>query len=1047
MRLHWLFTVCSWIWATLLLAQAEHPSLRGDRFVSLTESDGLASNDLHCLLQDHEGFIWIGTNNGLNRFDGSHLQTYQYRSRDTASLAGNNVRVLFEDRERRLWIGLEGAGLCRYDRKRDQFVRYPYIGVDSLSLSGPSVGAIHEDRHGRIWLGYRGVGQDRGGLTCWDPDSGTFSHHLTDQRDYGGFAIKALQLFADPREESVLWIGGRSLIRYDTESREHQEFLHPDMVFNFGFVNDIVGHDDTTLWIGTLYGGILPFYTSTQTWGKYLYAGAVRDLLPTGAGDFWLAEANRGLGYWNPESSPPQFFQRTPDDPLSVLTERDVRQLLYDREGRIWAATGKGLTWLDPLANRFSRRSLRRELDAPPIRFRYLVEQEQQHLLLADPPVGLRRLDAQFRDLGPLASPPELADFTPVCYVRTGPQELLVGGNHGIVRVDLARWRAELLPFSNRADFAEQPLVVYSIAQHSDGRIWFGTTLQGFFHWDRSTGTLRNFRHDPDRSNSLCYDRYLFGIEEDATGNLWVATDKGVSIFDPQREEFLDGLLREGDPVGTQIVHCLQRDDTGRMWMGSRDNGLFCYDPERAVGERVREFTMEDGLLYAGINRICPDASGGLWLSSRKGLSHLDLRTFRITNYSIWDGLTEVCCYFNRTFLLADSTVLNLGPDGEMFQFDPRRLQRDTSPPAVYLQALSVSNRPHPAPLRNLWTEGLELAHDENFFALRFGAIEFSQPDLAQYWYRLLGLDERWIPTRPGTLINYSQLPGGDYRFQLRALNKDGLEAPGPVSFAVRVGIPFWERLWFWALLSALLGLGLGLAYRYRIRQLRLREALQRQVAEVEVMALRSQMNPHFIFNCLNSLKHFIIANEVKLGATYVNKFSKLVRMILEHTERTLVLLSEDWEALCAYVDLEQMRFEDRLTVSYEVAPGLLRSGLQIPPLLVQPYVENAIRHGLLNKEGPGQLRIVLRRTEGRLHYTIEDDGVGRAYAQELRQNSVLSRRSLGMTLGGRRMAMVKQVYGLDCELQIVDKVTADGKAAGTRVEIYLPILNQPNDV
>ena len=230
--------------------------------------------------------------------------------------------------------------------------------------------------------------------------------------------------------------------------------------------------------------------------------------------------------------------------------------------------------------------------------------------------------------------------------------------------------------------------------------------------------------------------------------------------------------------------------------------------------------------------------------------------------------------------------------------------------------------------------------------------------------------------------------------------------------------------------------------YRWRIGQVREKARIKQQLAEMELKALRSQMNPHFLFNSLNSIKNYIVRNEPRTAARYLTKFSQLMRLILSNSKDPTVTLADELKALRLYVELENLRFRKQFKYNFEVAENLPLESIEIPPLVLQPYVENAIWHGLMHKKSGGQLWMRAYRQNGSLHIEIEDNGIGRARAKKLRSKSVIKKKSLGMKITSDRLSLAMSVNGQKASVQINDLMDAKNHAAGTLVHIKIPLKN-----
>ena len=231
---------------------------------------------------------------------------------------------------------------------------------------------------------------------------------------------------------------------------------------------------------------------------------------------------------------------------------------------------------------------------------------------------------------------------------------------------------------------------------------------------------------------------------------------------------------------------------------------------------------------------------------------------------------------------------------------------------------------------------------------------------------------------------------------------------------------------------------------RWRIAQIRRKEAMKadfdRKLANVELNALRAQMNPHFIFNCLNSIDYYILKNDTEKASDYLNRFSRLIRLILQNSRSEYVNLKDELESLRLYIEMESLRFEQQFDYEVKISRGLNIEEVEIPPMLLQPYVENAIWHGLVQKEGRGRLDLAITRQNGTLFCVIEDNGIGREEAQRLKSKTATRRKSMGMAITQDRISMINKLYKADASVEVIDLKDDEGRALGTRVELRIPL-------
>ncbi|MFZ1677830.1 MAG: histidine kinase, partial [Saprospiraceae bacterium] len=315
-------------------------------------------------------------------------------------------------------------------------------------------------------------------------------------------------------------------------------------------------------------------------------------------------------------------------------------------------------------------------------------------------------------------------------------------------------------------------------------------------------------------------------------------------------------------------------------------------------------------------------------------------------------------------------------------------------------------------------------------------AVHYANADKLQFAYQLVGADDAWKYTTVNRSAQYAALSPGSYVFKLKVADESGNWGPDQDLFAFTIVPPFWKSAWFILCVS---GIALLISFwliRKRIRTIRYEAGLKQKIAETEMMALRAQMNPHFIFNCINSIDSLIQDNDKYHATIYLNKFAKLIRCILDSSKQNTVTLANDMETLKLYIEMEQFRNDNKFTADIKADPALLQEDFKVPPLIIQPYVENAILHGLRNrKDNDGQLSISLNRLNGKIQYIIEDNGVGRMHTQNGHSNNKVS---YGMQMSSDRIRLFNQEENASVEITDLGN---KGISSGTRVEVLLKII------
>jgi len=346
----------------------------------------------------------------------------------------------------------------------------------------------------------------------------------------------------------------------------------------------------------------------------------------------------------------------------------------------------------------------------------------------------------------------------------------------------------------------------------------------------------------------------------------------------------------------------------------------------------------------------------------------------------------------------------------------------------------------------------IKLKHNQNRITFYFTGIQFENSLLNTYKYKLEGNDNNWIMAGGSRYANYTNLSPGTYTFYVKAANMDGVWNDTPASIVVVIYPPWWKTLGFRIAAVIFIVSIIYLLMRWRLNQ-KFKSQLERSEKEKEVVelkqkgtelemqALRAQMNPHFIFNSLNSINRFILQNQRAQASEYLTKFSKLVRLILQNSQASLIPLESELESLELYLNLEALRFNYHFDYKISIPKDMDISALQVPPLILQPYVENAIWHGLMHKEEKGRLDVEVSNENDHLYFKITDNGIGRENAATMASKSATKHKSMGLRITAHRIAMVQNSETINSPVTINDLVNADGSAAGTEIVIKIPVM------
>ena len=508
---------------------------------------------------------------------------------------------------------------------------------------------------------------------------------------------------------------------------------------------------------------------------------------------------------------------------------------------------------------------------------------------------------------------------------------------------------------------------------------------------------------------------------------IWLGTINGLLYY--------NGKALEDWSLSNPLLRCRIVDikalDSARLLLVSRDSGLLVL-----TGKNVRRLGKRGDLPAAIYDFALPVSAHEVWTTSNLGLHQIRLNdsiVSSVTNFTTSKGLLS-----NEVYQMARVTDLLYVTckKGLMVMFPGFDRNYAYAPP-VYVNSLVVNEKE--APLKKEY----QLAWNENYISLSYYAVCYKGKNEILYRYKLKGDAAVWQYTKASTL-SFPGMSPGDYQLHIEAKGPDGVwNTRDTIDLHIFIDNPFWLKWWFFAALGLLL-----IAVTYAVMQRRYtRQLIQKQqemamnkrLANMQLSLLRAQMNPHFIFNAINSIQSFIIKNENKSARKYLGTFSKLLRNILEQSASADISLAEEIDTLKHYLDIESLRF-DNLKFDIFVAPEIDLLSVRLPAMLIQPYVENAIWHGLMHKEGSRNLHIRFELRDRHMYCKIEDNGIGRAKSAAINAQKGGKRKSFGMNITNERLEMLNYQMLDGPHVQISDKYDASNEPAGTLVEIVIPV-------
>jgi PAS domain S-box-containing protein len=844
---------CFWSLAFLGLALVSPPSAAAlDRpaFRHITSDDGLSARYVKAILQDHLGFLWFGTAEGLNRYDGYQITVYRAAPGDPQGLTNGAVNVLLEDRKNRLWIGTAN-GLNRLDPETGVFQQYPGPRNGSEDDRFGRIQALLTDADGGLWIG------SLDGLFQMDIDSGAARRFRSDPADPASLSgERVFCLEADSR--GGIWVGtANGLNRFDPRTGQFTRYLH-----NPGDPQSISSPEvrallweEEGLWIGADGGGLSRLDYQTGRFRHFrhdpgdprsLSSDLVRFIHRDQSGNLWVGTVGGGLNRWNPRTEGFGAIlsrQGSPDG----LASNHLISMAEDLAGNLWFGTmDAGVSRMDPIQGRF--RLYRPGAAHPGLVDRQIVgfaEDREGNLLVATRGGELIRFrpgTEQFEPVRPGGRPISGASLFPLLVDSRGIYWAGTWGD-GLIAYDPSTGQKTRYRHDPADPFSIGHNLVAAIQEGPEGNIWVGTwggglhrldvagregsavreksaRLEGSSGLDGIRGRFHRFRHDPDDPRSLADDRVL-DLLFDRNGELWISVvGRGIDRRLPGETGFRHvppDQFGAGDTVNTFF-----EDREGRLWVGT--NRGFC---EREANGKFECLTVSDGLPNNEVQGILQDGAGKLWLGTSGGLSRFDPETREFRNFDRRDGL-QANDFNIRSAAKSRDGILYFGGNGGLNAFRPETIRDNPYVPPVALTELRVFNQPvapgKDSPLkRPIHVAGeIVLQPDQSVFSIEFTAFNFSIPEKNRYAYRMSGVDPDWVHVGADRrFATYTNLAPGDYRFEVRGSNNDGVWNEKGTSIRVRVLPPWWATLWFrGGILLLFVGL-LGGGYQWRVREIR----------------------------------------------------------------------------------------------------------------------------------------------------------------------------------------------------------------------------------
>ncbi len=809
------------------------------RFTRYSVEDGLSQASAEAIVQDRRGFVWIGTDDGLNRFDGERFVTYRHDANDPDSLSHDWIWALHEDAAGRIWIGTDGGGLDCLDPQTGRFEHRLAVPQGAHLI----VRAITEAPAGVLW-----IGTDGDGVFRIDVASGETRRFRNDPNDASTLAndhVKALHVSGDD-----LWIGtdGGGVNRLDLVGGRIDR--RPFELAGGARIRSIASSDDA-LWIGTYEDGALRIDHESHRVQHYrhrtgdpttLSSDSTRIVFRDAAGAIWIGTDGGGLNRYDAASDGFEHVREDPSD-FASLPDDHVVSLYQDSGGVLWVGTYVGVATWNSRTGTFATVA-REPHTANTLSNDYVTSfatTPDGTVWIGTSGGGLNRMDPRTGAIAALRhaanDPTSLADDRVFSLAADADDALWVGTRSGgLNRLDLRTGTFQRFAHDPTDPGSLSFDGVTSLLIDRAGTLWVGTYLGGLNRFERASRQFRHYRHDDADPRSVCSDRVV-SLAQDRSGALVVGTHGGgICMFDPASETFTAYRHDPNDPhsLSSNAAWTVHVDAHDNVWIGTEDGGLDLWTGDARTRNEARfvHFDESDGLPSRVVYGVLSDAFGDVWISSNHGLARLTPSGGTIRTYDVSNGLP------NNEF---NGGAHFRAPDGELYfggirgftHFRPEAIQTNAHPPQVALTRVQVMNRDVAV------TDGahIDLDHRDQLITLEYAALDFTAPRRNTYRHRLIGFDPTWVDDDALHRATYTNLAPGRYVFQVMAANNDGVWSVQPLSVDLVAHPAPWATGWAKAGYLALLLAALALLYRAQSRRL----AIARQIHDTNLQ-LRAEI-------------------------------------------------------------------------------------------------------------------------------------------------------------------------------------------------------------
>jgi ligand-binding sensor domain-containing protein len=966
--------------------QAQHPVYR-----HYTVDEGLLSNEIYHVTQDSKGYIWIASNMGVSRYDGKQFRNFDKQD----GLPENTVFEIYEDSKGRVWFVSFPCQLSYFYNDTIHAYRFnnklrEFAGNGTLPVKGSFL--VNDDES--LYIGFLAKGlyfiNSHGNLGQYEAAGNNFNLKIREKGEKLLLSQVIGEIRSDTAEVNTSIVSKKFILKRSP---------------NYSYSNIYASKDENAVFFARN-----EFLNRISSKGILSEKNMISRIIHINSdlnNDLWVGTDKTGVFCFKNGNILSEPI-------LHYLDNISISSILFDKEGGKWFSSLEGGLYYLPSSS-FSSYTIDDGLTSMKIN---TLELFQNQLVIGtnDPYINIL-------EKGNLTTK-KIAESLNGYILKLHNDEdktLWIGTNDYLYSFR----NGITAKFSNnhrKVKSKKKTRNVFSIKDLSTdrkGRLVIGESM-----------SLSFFRDGNVIYNSYFDDKVELRIEavlEIKSDEYLLGTNNGLWKYSDGRFE---NLGKKNPALQFRITDILYSKQHNVLFSGTKGSGLIVQYKDSTIS-----LTKSNGLSSNSISSLFL-IDNNLWIATNHGLNVLDInkigsKELKIISYFKINGLISN----EINDIAGDSNNIYIATNQGLTIFNYRNYQPLLVNPPVFISSFSIMKKD------TTIKSGYRLSSSQNLITIKFIGISFREAANLKYKYRLEGLDSKWNYTS-NTEVEYAFLPPGKYNFEVLAINSDDIESAEPALISFTILPPFWKTWWF--ILLALSAISAFAYYYYtnRMRQIKKEHGLRNDIDWYRQQALAKQMDPHFVFNTLNSIQSFIIKNDRLASSQYLSKFARLMRIILNSSQKQAVPLSDEISALTLYLELESLRFQQKFDYNLVVDPSIDSSACFIPAFLIQPFIENAIWHGIMGLKETGRIDIEFQKNQNQLTCIVEDNGIGRKRSMELKTAVPVTKQSYGIALVESRLELLNNLYDIDMKILFVDLYNEDGQPSGTRVIINLPLIS-----